>query len=104
MTQIVQVTTTCSDESSARHLAREMVEKRLAACAQIKAISSVYMWDKKLCDDREYEVSFKTVPRLRDALSDALIAAHTYDLPQIIYSDIEASDDYTCWVATMVKD
>ena len=104
MTQILQVTTTCADESKARHLAREMVEKRFAACAQIKAISSVYMWDNKLCDEPEFEVSFKTVPRLRHIVFEALSAAHTYDLPQIICSDIEASADYRRWVETMVKD
>ncbi len=40
--------TSCADRSSAKALARALVERRLAACVQMLPIESVYEWQGKI--------------------------------------------------------
>ena len=63
--------TTVGSAAQARELAQAAVQARLAACAQISAIESVYCW------------LFKTTARAWPALQAALAQWHPYELPAI---------------------
>ena len=57
------VVTTLATREQALALGREMVERRLAACAQVSAIDSVYRWNGAVEQDAEFRLLLKTRPR-----------------------------------------
>ncbi|MCB2071832.1 MAG: divalent-cation tolerance protein CutA, partial [Ottowia sp.] len=60
MTQILLVLTTVATQADAQVLARSMVEQRLAACAHIEAIDSVYRWQGAVQQEGEWRLLLKT--------------------------------------------
>ena len=55
--------TTVGSAAQARELAQAAVQARLAACAQISAIESVYRWQGEVLQEAEWRVLFKTTAR-----------------------------------------
>lgn len=87
------------DHASAVQAARAMVERRLAACANILAAGrSVYRWEGEVKDEDEVPVLFKTMADQVQALTAALADAHPYELPAILSWPAAASDAYARWV------
>ena len=84
MTQILLVLTTLATHADAQRLARAMVEQRLAACAQISRIDSVYRWQDALHAEPEFRLLLKTSATRYPALHAALRAQHPYQLPAIV--------------------
>jgi periplasmic divalent cation tolerance protein len=92
------ILTTVATREDAQRLAHAMVEQRLAACAQISAIESVYRWDGALQCEPEWRLLFKTTEAARTALQAALLAAHPYELPAIVALPMEAQAAFADWV------
>ena len=93
------VVTTVADRADAERLARAMVERGLAACAQVSSIDSVYVWKGRLCQEPELRVLFKTVAARWDALSAAIREMHPYELPALHAFALEPIDPaYAAWV------
>jgi periplasmic divalent cation tolerance protein len=103
MTGLIHVITSCDTAQAAEKLAAHIIDARLAACAQIEPITSYYMWDGARQISEEFRIVFKTLAHLRPDIETAIKAAHSYDLPQIIFAEIEASADYSNWVKSNVK-
>jgi len=78
------VLTTVATRADADRLARGMVERRLAACAQISAIDSLYRWQGAVQSEGEFRLLFKTTAARAPALQAALRAGHPYELPAIV--------------------
>lgn len=99
---IHSVATTVASRAEAQALARKMVEAKLAACAQIEGIESVYIWEGALQQEGEFRILFKTVEARYDALEAALKAAHPYSLPMILaVPAARVSVDCARWVEEM---
>ena len=97
-TPLCLVLTTVATRADAERLARAMVEQRLAACAQINAIDSVYHWKGVLQQEPEWRLLFKTTESARPALQAALRAAHPYELPAIVALPMQADPAFADWV------
>ncbi|GAA2752097.1 divalent-cation tolerance protein CutA [Kitasatospora cinereorecta] len=96
----VVVTTTHEDETKARDLAAALVRERLAACAQVYAIRSVYWWDGEVQDAAEWRVDLKTRAALGDRLTARIAELHTYDTPEVIAVPVvTGAAAYLDWVA-----
>jgi uncharacterized protein involved in tolerance to divalent cations len=54
------VVTTVASREEAHRLARALVERKLAACAQISAIESLYRWKDEIQQEPEFRILFKT--------------------------------------------
>ncbi|WP_406200789.1 divalent-cation tolerance protein CutA [Kitasatospora sp. NBC_01560] len=97
----VVVTTTHDDETKARALADSAVRVRLAACAQISAIHSVYWWDGEVRQGAEWRVDLKTRAELADRLTAFVTEQHDYDTPEVIVVPVlAAAPGYLAWLAT----
>ncbi|MFE2723265.1 divalent-cation tolerance protein CutA [Kitasatospora sp. NPDC059327] len=97
---VVVVTTTHDTEDKARALAVTAVRARLAACAQIHPVRSVYWWDGEVREGAEWRVDLKTRAELAARLAAFLAEEHDYDTPEIIAVPVVAgSADYLAWVA-----
>lgn len=95
----IAVVTTVATQDDARRLARALVEQRLAACAQISAIESVYRWQGAVQQEPEQRVLFKTVRERYDEVAAALRALHPYELPAIhALALAEVDPAYADWV------
>lgn len=93
------VVTTVGSAGQARELARELVTRRLAACAQISAIDSVYRWQGALHEEPEWRVLFKTAADRAPALMAAIRERHPYELPAIhALATALADPAYAQWV------
>jgi len=87
------------DAAAAGTAARAMVERKLAACANIlPAGRSVYRWEGELREEGEVPVLFKTMTPQVQALTSALAQAHPYDVPAILSWPAAAPDGYALWV------
>lgn len=99
MNQVIEVTTTCSCQESARQLANLLLEARLAACVQISGpIESVYRWQGTLHRDAEWQCTIKSSPRAKQKLLEFIQTYHAYEVPQLLIATVEASQSYAEWV------
>jgi periplasmic divalent cation tolerance protein len=95
----VLVVTTLASEAEAKALAQALVERRLAACAQINPIHSVYRWQGAVQSDAEWRLLLKTSAARLPALMAELRALHPYELPAIHAVQTLAADAaYADWV------
>ncbi|MGW0364505.1 divalent-cation tolerance protein CutA [Streptomyces sp. NPDC002990] len=96
---LIVVTTTHDVEEKARTLAAQVVRERLAACAQVYPVSSVYWWEGEVRSASEWRIDFKTRAALSDRLSRFLTEHHDYDTPEIVSVPLAGgSAPYLDWV------
>lgn len=94
------VATTVATREQAQALARAIVEARLAACAQITGIESVYRWQGAVQQEGEFRILFKTDSGRYPALAEAIAVQHPYELPALYaVAAAEASPAFGEWVA-----
>jgi periplasmic divalent cation tolerance protein len=79
-----------------------VLEKRLAACVNIvPGVVSLYWWQGALCRDAEATLLIKTRADLVEALTEAIRAAHPYEVPEVIALSLEPGEGnaaYAAWV------
>ena len=100
----VAITTTVGSRDDARRLARALVERRLAACAQMEAIESVYAWRGRIEEEPEVRLVFKTTAARQAAAVAEIAALHPYDVPEIHAEALaDVHPPYAAWVADWVE-
>jgi periplasmic divalent cation tolerance protein len=94
------VLVTCASIAEARKIGRAVVEKELAACANIvSGVESIYRWQGKVERAREVLVIIKTAgTRLRE-LEREVKRLHSYDVPEFIaFPIVGGSKEYLKWI------
>lgn len=91
---------TCRDAEEARALGRLLVERRLAACANVvPSIESCYWWEGRLVEDREALLLLKTTTARLPEVTAAVGEAHSYDVPAVLAIHASAGNEaYVRWV------
>lgn len=93
------ILTTTGTREQAERLAELLVTRRLAACVQITAISSIYMWKGELHKDPEHLLLIKTCPDRYEDVQTAILENHSYEVPEIVQLPIERGlGRYLSWV------
>lgn len=105
MTDALVVLVTVGSESEAETIARALLDERLAACVTIGGpIRSLYRWQGRIADDREWQLVIKTRADLFDALADRVRALHSYDVPEIIGLPVTVgSPTYLEWLEEVTR-
>jgi periplasmic divalent cation tolerance protein len=100
VTEIVIVLTTAPADDRADELARQLVDERLAACANVsQPMVSVYRWKGQLERDSERQIVIKTTRDRLAALETRLRQIHPYELPEFVVLAVEqGSAGYLGWV------
>jgi len=100
---VIMVTAASLHES--RKIARHLVNARLAACVNISPpVQSVYRWEKKIADEKEYLLLIKTTRELFSEVKAAISKIHSYHTPEIICLPIiEGSRNYLQWLGNSVR-
>lgn len=94
------VLVTCASIAEARKIARKVVEKKLAACANIlPGVESIYRWKGKVERAREVLMILKTSAARLPELEREVKRLHSYDVPEFIVLPIAAgSKEYLRWI------
>ncbi|HUP09622.1 MAG TPA: divalent-cation tolerance protein CutA [Caldimonas sp.] len=100
----VAISTTVATRPDAERLAHALVAARLAACAQIAAIDSVYVWKDAIQQEPELRIVFKTTEALRDVAIAAIAEHHPYEVPEIHAETLaHVHAPYAAWVEATVR-
>ena len=100
------VLVTCANPAEARRVARAVVEKQLAACANIlgSPVESIYRWKGKVERAREVLMLVKTTAKRLPELEREVKRLHSYEVPEFVALPILAgSRDYLRWLADAVR-
>ena len=85
MADIISVFVTTSSKKEAQKIANALVKQKLAACVQIlPQMESIYIWEKKICRDKEFLVIIKSQKKLFLKLEKTILKLHSYKVPQIV--------------------
>ena len=105
MSERVVALSTAGTAEDAERIARALVERRLAACVNIvPGVVSVYRWKGEVCRDEERLLIIKTRAGRIEALREALVAIHPYELPELVTLSIEAGHaPYLAWLDDAVS-
>ena len=100
MTDVRLVYVPCPEEACAREIGRKMVERRLAACANVlPRMTSIYRWEGQMQEDKEALLLLKTVEENLRELVESVKKLHPYRLPCIVaYPASGGLGDYLDWV------
>lgn len=98
--KLIAVVTTVAKREDALRLAHALVERKLAACAQISAIESVYSWKDEIQHEPELRVLFKTTDERYALVESTIRELHSYELPAIHAFALEhVYPAYAEWIA-----
>ena len=86
-------------------IGRNVVEARLAACANIlPGMTSLYWWGGEVQQGTETVLVLKTVSNLIDLLIARVRQLHTYECPCVVALPIAAgSAEYLRWIETETR-
>jgi periplasmic divalent cation tolerance protein len=104
-TEIVVVYVTCPEKDAVR-IAQSIVERSLAACANIvPTVRSIYRWQGKIVDEPESLLIVKTTRARFEALRAGVIEVHPYEVPEVIALPVVAGHaPYLGWVNEMSQE
>jgi periplasmic divalent cation tolerance protein len=105
MEKLCIVYITASDKEEAEKIGKEVVSRRLAACANIAGgITSFYRWEGKDERSEEAVLLIKTREALLPELKKAVKELHSYTCPCIeVIPVIDADRDYADWIISETK-
>ncbi len=88
-------------EFDCESLARDLVERSLAACVQVgPGVTSVYRWKGAVEKSSERLLLIKTRRELFSGVEAAIRAGHPYDVPEIIALSVsDGHAPYLAWIA-----
>ena len=105
MAEYIQLFTTTESRDDAEIISREVVEKRLAACAQVLGpITSTYWWKEEVEKTEEWLCIMKSRRDLFHALEETIKGIHPYEVPEIVAVPIVlGSPSYLEWLGQEIK-
>ncbi len=102
---LVLILWTCATLEEARRISQELIEKKLAACANIiPHVESIYLWEGKVENGSETKVFLKTLDSHFELVRDYIKGHCSYNVPEISKIMIDdANPDYMRWVEDTVN-
>lgn len=95
---------TCKNTAEARKIAKALLKRKLAACANIvPKMESHYWWKGKLRKDSEALLIAKTSKRLEGLALKVIEKEHSYDLPVIELVEARADTKVEKWIEKETK-
>lgn len=99
MNVISIVITTIDEKIKAINLAEEIVSGKYAACVQIDEICSIFTWNSRHEQIKEYRLTIKVSRESVAKLIGFIKQLHTYDVPEIVVLDAKANEEYADWLS-----
>ncbi len=101
----IVVLVTCGSEEEAVKISNALVEEHLAACVNlISPVRSIYRWEGKVSDEKEWLLMMKTQRERFKEIEAKVKSLHSYSVPEIIALPIvEGSSSYLNWIDENTK-
>jgi len=101
---VLIVLVTCPPDR-ARQIATALVEERVAACVNVvPGLQSIYRWQGEVQSDGEALLIVKTAKDRFDALKQAVLKHHPYELPEVIAVAVDRGHaPYLEWVVESTR-
>jgi periplasmic divalent cation tolerance protein len=101
MTGALVVLSAVASSEDAERIAEALVERELAACVNVlPGVRSFYRWKGALQRDDERLLVIKTRAERFEALREALVALHPYELPEVVALPVSAGHaPYLDWIS-----
>ena len=105
MNERVVALSTAGTAEDAERIARALVERRLAACVNVvPGVVSIYRWKGAVEKDEERLLVIKTRAERLEALREALVELHPYEVPELVALPVEAGHaPYLAWLDESVS-
>ena len=94
---------TFPNEDEARKVSRYLIEKRLIACVNMHPISSLYWWEGKIADEKEWVVIAKTRSENWETVNKKVEELHSYTTPCITRIPVSANQAFYDWIVNETK-
>jgi periplasmic divalent cation tolerance protein len=100
MEDFVIIFVTAGSAVEAEHLARTLVEERLAACVnRIRSVKSIYRWQGKVEESEEELLIIKSRNELFASVEKRVSELHSYAVPEVVAVPIiKGSQAYLQWL------
>lgn len=87
-------------EDEARNMAKMLLDNRLIVSAQIAPIKSIYLWEQKLSDEKEIELTCFTESGLYKEVEKFICQHHSYEVCELICLPIiNISPEFGDWIS-----
>tara|TARA_B100001109_G_scaffold83815_1_gene68344 strand:- start:1341 stop:1652 length:312 start_codon:yes stop_codon:yes gene_type:complete len=103
MNKVLLLITTVPNQLLANKIAKELIESELAACISIKQIQSIYKWQGDIEENKEFEITIKSLPKNLNKLTLILKSRITYEVPQLIYKIFDSENSYFQWIKESIN-
>ena len=101
---MVLVFSTINCDKKAKEIAKKLIKLKLCACVNITSkIKSIYYWEEEIVEDDEFLMIIKTTNEKIDKLVKTLKELHPYEVPEIVYFDVNSQKDYLDWLKGYLK-
>ncbi|HIQ50785.1 MAG TPA: divalent-cation tolerance protein CutA [Nautiliaceae bacterium] len=97
------VITTTDNDKTKNEIIFNLLEKKLAACIQVKEIYSFYLWEGNVEKAKEVLILIKTLPELVEKVKEEIKKAHNYKIPEILVLEGEVNEDYLNWMKKVTQ-
>lgn len=84
---------------SAQEIALHLLERKLIACANVVASTSMYWWKGATPTEQEHILIVKTLPEKLQSLEDEVNKIHPSQAPCILKLCARANEQYYHWVS-----
>ena len=97
--KIIILLSTFSTIDEANKISKLAIESKIAACANIFPINSIYSWNENFENTNEYLVIYKTTDKKIKQLRKFLEENHSYEVPEIIDFELNHTNSkYLDWI------
>ena len=103
MNKVLFLITTVPNQLLAEQIAKELIEVKLAACVSIKEIKSIYKWQGNIEENKEFEITIKSLPENLNELTLLLKEKITYEVPELIYKIFDSENSYFQWIKESIN-
>ena len=104
MSNFVFIYITNPSKEKAKEIAKYLLEKRLIACANIFPVNSLYWWEDKLADEKEFVLIAKTTQTNFNKIKQEVEEIHPYTVPCIIRIPVSSNEKYFRWLKNEIKE
>jgi len=95
---LILALTTEADAAQAEALARQLLERKLAACVALRPLTSLYWWQGRLERSQEVQLLIKSRASLLADLDAAVHRLHSYSTPEWLHWQAGSSEAYGLWL------
>ena len=103
MNKILLIITTAPHLLLAEQIAKLLIKRDLAACVSIKEIKSIYKWQGTIEENKEFEITIKSLPENLNELILILKEKISYEIPQLIYKIFDSENSYFQWMKKSIN-